>query len=259
MGCSDNNDFFTRDGGAHWGDPGSNCGDCDAWFADVAQADRVIQFLPRRQPDANSPKGYICVIVSGDSSQYPDASDEGSKRFIPSTRLISFNPTKHLVPYASSGLVLRGDRPIIKTLATEAPLPDGDYVFIDQDLDTGISTLLRTTSISSITQLSDWADPTEASPIGPALPMNTDIVQVSGGHFAPVYYVGDAAGNVSKLSADKTTWNPIVPHPVTIGTGVQSALRWFIDPYDPDDSFVLDNEGMKVSIDGARAGSSIRH
>jgi len=40
LGCGDNNDFFTRDGGQHWEDPGSGCGDCDSWFSDTAQAGR---------------------------------------------------------------------------------------------------------------------------------------------------------------------------------------------------------------------------
>lgn len=248
FGSGDNNDFFSRNGGEKWEDPGSGCGDCDAWFADVAQADRVVQFLPRRQPD-----GYIGVILSSDSSQYPNAGDNSSKKFIPSTRAISTNPTPHLVPYASSGLVLRGYRPLIKTLATEAPMPDGDYVFIDQDLNTGVSTLLRTTSIFSITQISDWADPTKATPIGPALPSGANIAQVGGGHFAPVYYVGDAGGNVYKLSADKTKWNNIVPNKVTTGTAVNAALRWYVDPYDPDGIYVLDSDGVKVSVDGGES------
>src|SRR6516162_9284141 len=50
FGCGDNNDFFSLDGGQQWGDPGSGCGDCDAWFADPAQLNRVVQFLPRTDP-----------------------------------------------------------------------------------------------------------------------------------------------------------------------------------------------------------------
>jgi photosystem II stability/assembly factor-like uncharacterized protein len=250
FGSGDNNDFFSRDGGESWGDPGSACGDCDAWFADVAQADRVIQFLPRRQPDDNSPKGYVGVIRSSDPSKYPDASDGHSKTFVPSPRRISFNPVKHLVPYAASDLVLRGYRPLIKTLATEAPLPEGDYVFIDQALDSGVSTLLRTTSILSVTQLSDWADPSKVSPIGPSLPPGADIVQVSGGHFAPVYYVADSFGSVWKLDAAGTTWSQIVPKRVIGGTSVNYALRWFVDPYDPNTIYVLDTDAVKVSADG---------
>jgi len=243
FGSGDNNDFFSRDGGVSWQDPGSGCGDCDAWFSDVAQANRVILFLPRQDI------GVIGVIRSTSSSKYPDARN-GPKIFPPSTRRISTDPTPHLVPYASSGFVLRGYRPVIKTLATEAPLPDGDYVFIDQALDTGIRTLLRTTSISSITQVSDWADPAKATPIGPVLPMNVDIAQVSGGHFAPVFYVGDASGNVYKLDPTKTKWNQIVPNQVAVGTSVFGALRWFVDPYDPKGIYVLDFQGMKVSADG---------
>ena len=68
-----------RDGGQHSDDPGSGCGDCDAWFADMAQADRVVQFLPRRQP-AISPKG-VFGIVRSDGSAYPNAGDDGSKPF----------------------------------------------------------------------------------------------------------------------------------------------------------------------------------
>jgi hypothetical protein len=248
FGSGDNNDFFSRDGGENWGDPGSGCGDCDAWFSDVAQANRVVQFLPRRQPD-----GYIGLVLSSNPSQYPNAGDNSSKKFIPSTRTISTNPTPHLVAWASSGLVLRGYRPLIKTLATEAPMPDGDYVFIDQDLNSGERTLLRTTSISSITQISDWADPTKATPIGPVLPPDADIAQVSGGHFAPVYYVAGAGGTVYRLSPDKTKWNKIVPNNVTIGTAVWAALRWYVDPYDPDAIYVLDWEGVKVSIDGGES------
>lgn len=243
FGAGDNNDFFSRDGGDSWQDPGSNCGDCDAWFADVADVNRVIQFLPRRSV------GDIGVITSSDSSKYPDAQN-GPKIFPPSTRAISTNPTIHLVAYASSGVVLRGYRPVIKTLATELPPPDGDYVFIDRALDTGISTLRRTTAISSITIVDDWADPAKATPIGPMLPMGVDIVQPSGGHAAPVFYVSDAGGNVYKLNAAMTRWDQIVPNNATVGTVVGAALRWFVDPYDPGGLYVLDQDGMKVSPDG---------
>jgi hypothetical protein len=123
-------------------------------------------------------------------------------------------------------------------------------VFIDQALDTGVSTLLRTTSISSITELTDWADPTKASPVGPPPPSGADLVQASGGHASPAYYVGDARGSVWKLNAAGTAWNQIVPHNVVVGTAVKGALSWFVDPYDTDGIYVLDRDGVKVSVDG---------
>jgi hypothetical protein len=256
FGCGDNEDFFSRNGGVNWGDPGSGCGDCDTWFSDTATADRVIQFLPKRQPDDPSVVGCIGVIVSGDSSQYPDASDTGSKTFPPSTQLVAPGPPPKLVPFASSGRVLRGYRPVVKTLATEAALTDGDYVFINQDLNTRVLTLMRTNSIRSIKQMSDWFDTTKAAAVGPALPMGVDLVQTSGGHFATVFYVGDGTGkigdgtgNVWKLDSSSNTWKQIVPN-LTAPTPVGSALRWFVDPYDPNGIYVLDSNGVKVSVDG---------
>ena len=197
FGCGDNNDFFTRDGGAHWGDPGSGCGDCDAWFSDIAQADRVLQFLPRRE-DANTFVGYI-GIVEGDGSTYPDAADNRSKTFVPSPKKIHFADPTVLAPYASSDVYLAGYRPLIRTLATEAPLPDSDVVIIEQALD-GVANLLRTTAISSIKTVEDWHDTSKAQQIGPTLPSSAIVVQASGGHARPVYYVGNRSGIVWKLT-----------------------------------------------------------
>ncbi len=110
MGCGDNNDFFSLDGGQHWGDPGSRCGDCDAWFTDSAQVSRVVQFLPRR---GNSVlKGYF-GIISSDGSEYPDASNGDNKQYAPSPKKISFNDSTKLVAYAASDVYLIGYRPLI--------------------------------------------------------------------------------------------------------------------------------------------------
>ena len=242
FGCGDNDEFFSLDGGATWGDPGEGCGDCDCWFADVAKSDQVIQFLPRRQNSF----GFVSIITSPDPAKYPDPSAGAQKIYVPSTRkLVPGDPTAtppvppKLVPYASSGLVLRGLRPLIRTLATELPPADGDYVLIHQDLQ-GKSTLLRTLAISSIANVDDWDDPAKAMPIGPQLPMSVDIVQAAGGHANPTFYVGDPSGTVYKLNAAGSKWDKIV-------TG---ALRWFVDPFDPDTLYVLDYGGVKVSADG---------
>jgi len=248
LGCGDNNDFFTRDGGQHWEDPGSGCGDCDAWFADMAQANRVIQFLPRRQPDDNLSKGYI-GIISSDGSEYPNAGDDGSKRFAPSPKKMSFADPSKLAPYASSDVYLLGYRPLILTLATEAPLPDGDLIVIEQALDSKAK-LFRTTAITSITTLDDWHDVNKAQPIGPQLPAGAIIAQASGGHGNPVYYVGQRfGGQVFRLNSEKTAWDKIVPNNALL-TPVWSALRWFVDPYEPNTIYVLDQDGVKVSVDG---------
>lgn len=245
MGTGDNNDFFTRDGGASWGDPGSNCGDCDAWFADIARADWVLQFLPRRRD------GDI-GIIRGSSSSYPDASDNGSKTFVPSTKFRSFSDPSKLTPYATSGIYLSGYRPLIRTIATEAPLSDGDVVTIEQGLD-GTAVVLRTRAISSIQTLDDWHDPNKAQQIGPALPMGAILVQPSGGHARPVLFVANRSGTVWRLNAAQTQWDQIVPKTVAVGTSVGPALQWFVDPYDPSGIYVLDTQGVKISVDGGRS------
>ena len=255
FGCGDNNDFFTRDGGQHWEDPKSRCGDCDAWFTDMAQAGRVVQFLPRRQPNDQSPKGFIGIIRSG-GSEYPNAGDNGSKKFAPSPKRVTVNGPLALVAYASSDAYLFGYRPLILTLATEAPLPDGDLIVVEQALDF-TAFLFRTSKITSITKLDDWHDPNKAEQIGPQLPTTTInpragaiIPQASGGHANPVFYVGDRiGGRVFKLNEAKTAWNQIVPNN-TLLTPVKSALRWFVDPYEPNTIYVLDADGVKVSVDG---------
>jgi hypothetical protein len=248
FGCGDNDEFFSLDGGATWGDPGEGCGDCDCWFADVARMNQAMHFLPRRQNSF----GFVSIITNPDPAKYPDPSVGTQKIYVPSTRkLVPGDPTAtppvapKLVPYASSGLVLRGLRPLIRTLATELPPPDGDYVFIHQTLN-GKSNVVRTMAISSIATVDDWTDPAKATLIGPQLPMNVDVVQAAGGQITTAFYVGDAAGTVYKLRADESAWDKIF-------TG---ALRWFVDPFDPDTVYALDYGGVKVSVDGGESFQS---
>ncbi len=248
FGCGDNDDFFSRDGGASWGDPGDNCGDCDSWFTDTVTTDRVLQFLPRQQPSDPNGTGTIGIIVSSVPSQYPDASNSASKTFVPSTQIISTDPTPHLIAYASSGWVLQGFRPIVQTLSTESALPDGDYVFVNQNLNTGVASLLRTQSIRSISLVSDWLNPAKATVVGPPLPLQAFIVQASGGHQSPVFYVGDG-NSVWKLNPVANAWTQIVPNPGQ----VNSAMMWFVNPYDPDEIYALDYGGVKLSVDGGQS------
>jgi hypothetical protein len=250
FGCGDNDEFFSLDGGTNWGDPREGCGDCDCWFADVARMNQAMQFLPRRQNSF----GFVSIITNPDPGKYPDPSVGAQKIYVPSTRrLIPGDPTAtppvppKLVPYASSGLVLRGLRPLIRTLATELPPADGDYVFIHQTLD-GKSNIVRTMAISSIATVDDWTNPANATMIGPQLPMNVDVVQAAGGHIVTAFYVGDAAGTVYKLSTDESAWDKIAPR-----GAVGAALRWFVDPFDPDTIYVLDYGGVKVSVDGGES------
>ena len=230
MGCGDNDDFFTRDGGKTWKDPISSCGDCDAWFSDVAQPRRVLEFLPRDD--------RMFVINSPLLPAYPDATSLASIRAVPRPRSSNI----------SSGFVIRGFRPVIQTLPNEAPLADGDYVFIGMKAD-GTRVVLRTLSISSITAQAHWDDPNKAQQIGPPVPGQADLVQVGGGHQAPVFFVGDASGHVWKLDAAKAVWNPIVPGGPP-GRKSFFATRFFVDPYNPSLIYLVDSTEIRVSLDG---------
>ncbi len=244
FGCGDNDDFFTRDGGQHWGDPATGCGDCDAWFADEAEANRLLQFEPRHW-DSNLGKYTpgVNIIRSGDPAQYPDAGDSGSFQFIHSPLRTSGRG------YPISDLALRGFRPIIRTLPTEATLSDGDYVFI-HSADGMTRQVVRTTSISSIGAVTDWGDSSKVQFIGVPLPGNASdaepVVQASGGHANPVFYVNDAFGVLRKWDPPSNTWKQIVP-----GGGSNGALMFFADPFNPLVVYIVDSVvGVMITLDG---------
>ena len=52
-----------------------------------------------------------------------------------------------------------------------------------------------------------------------------------------------------KLNKSKTSWDRIVPNN-SLPTPVKNALRWFVDPYEPNTIYVLDQDGVKVFVDG---------
>lgn len=236
MGTVDNDDFFTVDGGARWRDPLSACGDCDAWLADVAQPTRVLEFHPRA--------GQLLVITSPGFpfSRYPDATSLPNTRAVPPPRASN----------ASSGFVVQGHRPIVRTLASEAPLADGDYVFIATSA-AGERVLVRTRSISTITAEAHWDDPQKARQVGAPLPAGAIVAQVSGGHRAPVFYVADPAnGRLWKWDEDGGLWKQIVPGGPP-GRTATFARRFFADPYNPQVVYLLDPSAILVSLDGGES------
>ena len=227
MGTGDNDSFFSRDGGQTWRDPSVHLGDADGWFADTAQATRVLQFAPRA--------GGLALYTGGG---YPDAS--GSSRMIPPPA--SSN--------ASSGHVLRGYAPLVRTLATEAAPGDGDYVIIGARSD-GVRVLFRTLAISTIAGPGDWEDPSRAKQVGPPLPPAVDIVQAVGGHFDTVFYVSDGA-SLWTLDASTQQWVVLAPGGPP-GRSAASARRFFADPFNPALIYVLDGPTFRASLDGGQS------
>jgi hypothetical protein len=84
---------------------------------------------------------------------------------------------------------------------------------------------------------------------GPPLPSpNVTVVQASGGHARPTFYVGDlptgdipGQGRVWKWSAGMPAWQQIVPGPPVAGQPVPAlARRFYVDPYRPSQLYLVD-------------------
>ena len=82
---------------------------------------------------------------------------------------------------------------------------------------------------------------------GPFLPSpNAGVVQASGGHTGTVFYVGgDPANRLWKWTDGMAAWQQIVP-----GGLATQARRFFVNPYDPNLVYVLDQKQVLRSDDG---------
>lgn len=152
-----------------------------------------------------------------------------------------------------------GYRPLILTPKGESPRPDGDFVTIRFLSNKAV--LLRTTAMSEITDSEDWVTTATSESSGakvfqqgPDLPDKiVNVVQVSGGHDAPVFYVSDPNGQqrLWKWTAGMTGWRLLVPGPIVGTTPVPTiAQRFFVDPYRANVVYVLDSDHIRRSDDG---------
>ena len=234
IGTGDNDSFFSRDGGITWRDPSVHLGDADAWFADPARATWVLQFAPRG--------GGLAIYTGGG---YPDAA--GSARIVPRPNASN----------ASSGNVIKGYAPLVRTLVTEASPPDGDIIVIGMRTD-GTRVLFRTQAVSGISDVAQWEDPAHAQVVGPPLPapLNplrdplVNVVQAAGGHANPTFYVGNG---VTLWVLDATQqWRVLVPGGPP-GRSAAKARRFFVDPFNASLIYVLDSNAFRVSLDGGES------
>jgi hypothetical protein len=238
MGTGDNDSFFSIDGGLSWGGTATACGDCGSWFLDPVQPDRVLAFTPRNP-------AFAFELFTAPSGQYVNASTSGLYVPCPSNSAADCLS----VNVSSSD----GYRPVILSMPNEQLSGDGDYVIFAIRAD-GSRGLLRTSSASSIRSdhPEDWNDPAKASSVGPPFPLCSGstscvhVVQASGGHSNPVFFIGDESSD-NKLWkwSTGTSWQPLVP-----GTGAVLARRFFADPYDPNVIYIIDSDGIKRSDTG---------
>jgi hypothetical protein len=289
MGTGDTDDFFSPAGGALWGDPDLFCADCDWWFNDPADPTRVLQIAPRngvRDLRSDVPGFNLYFGVPFPDPRPPGAGNTSTRFVIPNPPSIcSAGSTPPCPPgedllsgsNAISFSTYVGYRPLIMTLASEAVPADLDLVLIQKRPDL-TRVLLRSTHPSSITIPGDWNPGSlKARQIGPVLPANDiNVVQVAGGHASPTYYVsnpdknsnaylwkldtvdvtrntvnriGPTTGPVSRSSTPPIPpllyWRQIVP-----GPRVTKAIRFFVDPYNPNLIYVVNPDAIRRSTDG---------
>ena len=238
FGCGDNDDFFTLDGGGSWGDPGDSCGDCDAWFTDTATADRVIQFLPRSQRRGNHCEQQYVAISRCERQRQQD--------------ICAFN-TDHLRWSASETCSV----PIVGVGAAgiSADCEDAGYggrastwrlSVRNQDLNI-VATLLRTTAIRSILQVSDWLDPSKASPVDRLCRRMRLLFRQAEGIIPRC----SMSGMETMLPARCGSWMQVETHGIDRSDWSSACAGWLcaelvLNPYDPDEIYVLDYGGMEA-------------
>lgn len=254
MGTGDNSGFFSSDGGQHWKTQEYQGGDNDCNFSDPRQPSRLIVFAPRR-----GSTGTIALYANGSGGMADGAIGTSQLKNIPGPTL---NGTARSWNAVSSA-VLQGYRPLVLSLPSESPKPDGDLVIVRTRGD-GSQVVLRTTKLSGITAPADWnTGATSDGPgvrcfqQGPVLPTGAiTVVQSSGGQTSPTFYVGDPQQHrIWKWTSGMTNWQPMVP---ANGSGPKLALQWFVDPYRPARLYVLDATSATVqrSDDGGSSWSS---
>jgi hypothetical protein len=254
IGCGDNNGFYTSDGGNTWKSQEYVGGDNDCCFTDLQQPNRLIVFAPREVP------GNIHLYKTS-AGQVPDgALGTHDLQVIPGPPAAG---SARWAWNAVSWWYNQGYRPLVQTLKGQTPRPDGDLIVIR--FLTGNPILLRTTALSQITSTNDWTtSATSEGPgvkifqQGPVLPdINVSVVQASGGHDSPVFYVSDPEVGVGgqqrlwKWTAGMTAWQLLVPGSTAPANGVpRVAQRFFADPYRPNRIYILDQQHVLRSDDG---------
>lgn len=254
IGMGDNSGFFSGDGGVTWKTQDYIGGDNDCCFADPRQPSALIVFAPRDEPD----KIYQYVAPAGEA---PDgAAGTNQRKRIPGPPPIP--PSGNASWNCVSNFYNAGYRPLVLTARDEPPPADTDLVTIRFTPNRAF--LMRTTKLSQVTTPEDWLTTVTADgpgvkvfQQGPELPdARIGVVQASGGHRSPVFYVGDPEDRrrLWKWTAGMAAWQQLVPGPLVNGVPTpRSARRFYVDPYRSNLIYVIDTDRVLRSDDGGAA------
>jgi hypothetical protein len=261
LDTGDNGAFFSSDGGRNWRSADYQQGDNDAAFVNPRQPAYLYVFAPRSS-GVNQNVKMVLYIALGPLDNRRGTPQRHEIIGPPSTDL----PLPRQVGWnCVSFFTQMGYRPLISTLPTETPRVGGDFICIRYATATD-SYLMRTTSLATsalgaaalsqptVFTQADWTSAatsesagTNVFQQGPKLPSAMmSIVQASGGHNTPVFYVGDNVG-LWRWTNGMATWQQLVPQP---GSAPQQAVRFYVDPYRDKRIFLIDKTHVWRSGDG---------
>lgn len=255
FGTADNDDRFSRDGGAAWKDVIGSCGDCDRWYYDAADSTQVYELgYPKR-------KGAYLRVYRSPSGGFPDVGSNKTTQL----RLLPYPQPTFFQDFDTAG-----SRPVVVPLANETPVPEGIFVVIER-LTNGTRRIVQTTGVAGLPNMSQWNGAqikqyweTHGSPWKPVLSLpaaaaNAETLQVSGGQHYPVFYVGDGTSlwkSFRNPTSQQLEWQQIVPQPATATSDdAIMARRFFVNPYNPKELYIIGFSAVKRSDDGGLSWS----
>ena len=233
MGTGDNDDFMSTNGGKSWGPAWGGCGDCGAWFADPAIANRVTELAaPKR-------KGQALFIYTNPGKDYPTTYDDDNRIVFPYPDYCIFDT------FSSRPLILTPP----PASAFDVVSKYGEYITIreigDHINETGYHYFLLKAKPGSGDGSNLWLSQ------GSELPCACRIYQASMDTYssAPVIYISDGKelwkGIYSVDGQQIKQWIRIVP-----GAGAETANRFFVNPYNPSNIYIVDNDKVKRTDNG---------
>lgn len=263
LNTGDNDGFYSADGGQNWTGQDYGGGDNSCSYADPLHSNSLLVFTPRRDLQGNTGSvrnGETVTVYETALGSLPNIGvGTPDRRIVPGPPLLPPDATFRDFWNADTSYGSRGSRPVVLGLPGEIPPIQGDYIFILDPSNAPV--LVRTQDILEIVDRNEWITtataPGQGAKVylqGPPLPYaGLGLVQASGGHVATVFYVG-GDNTLWSWKQGAGRWKQIVPaNPIANrSVGADTAVRFFVSPYQPNLIYILDFDHVKRSDDGGQ-------
>lgn len=177
LNTSDNDGFYSLNGGANWASQDYGGGDNDCSYADPLTPNLMLVFTPRWDlndsgDNPESPERGTVTLYKNEQGGLPDLTNSSQRHIVNGPPRTAPVAQSSALPAtlgdtspawnARSDFGVRGSRPIVLTKPGEPPAGDGDYVFVRFKSDRK-AVVLRTQSLLDIESPDDWDVLTEPS------------------------------------------------------------------------------------------------